>query len=391
LGNYTVSPASNASGYCDSVISIVSDGNDYSYAYQNFFSDSSVYNDVEMVSFGAYSADIFPGFWSALITNNSNTTVNTSLQVNFPLMMDSITAFTSYDTLWQVPLQQSFGSDYININLTLEPLRQQYIYCYLYRAGQADTSSFTGTVFASINYQDIDSSNNQSITNFFHYDDSGWRSSIPTGLMVRSNLSRGNGTATAEESLAYQFGLMNNSEETISHFILEIELNEKLDLQKILFNRNAGMQYSIKNQTLTIKSSQLNLEPGKSMNIDFIVPQISGNQAGDIISSNARYSYRHLAFRSTEMPPVVITGTKQNTSVPKELKVYPNPADEMLNILIPDGTIFLQLTDLSGRIVKEFSGNVQNLQIDISELSPGTYLLSSHGSLGRTTTRFTKK
>ena len=70
-------------------------------------------------------------------------------------------------------------------------------------------------------------------------------------------------------------------------------------------------------------------------------------------------------------------------SVPLPLYIYPNPADELLNITgrgLSGQDIILSLSDLSGRTVytSTIAGSIdQQVQIDVSKLLPGIYLLET--------------
>lgn len=70
-------------------------------------------------------------------------------------------------------------------------------------------------------------------------------------------------------------------------------------------------------------------------------------------------------------------------SVPLPLHIYPNPADERLNITgrgLSGQDIILRLSDLSGRKVytSTITGSIgQQVQIDVSTLLPGIYLLET--------------
>ena len=61
----------------------------------------------------------------------------------------------------------------------------------------------------------------------------------------------------------------------------------------------------------------------------------------------------------------------------KKVSVYPNPADEFLNIRIEDDFLNATavFTDFTGRIIASFSMEALNKSIPISELMKGTYIL----------------
>lgn len=58
------------------------------------------------------------------------------------------------------------------------------------------------------------------------------------------------------------------------------------------------------------------------------------------------------------------------------LRIYPNPVKEILNIDYKEDISKLTVYDLSGRLIKTYNKNQSNNSIDVSELKSGTYLLN---------------
>ncbi len=74
--------------------------------------------------------------------------------------------------------------------------------------------------------------------------------------------------------------------------------------------------------------------------------------------------------------------------------VYPNPADNVINISNKNNTTLnqVQVTDLNGRVVKSINANgVATTQINIADLTSGVYFLKATNSQGVGTTKFIKK
>ncbi len=63
----------------------------------------------------------------------------------------------------------------------------------------------------------------------------------------------------------------------------------------------------------------------------------------------------------------------------KEIKIFPNPANEFLYYQLTDENISLSLVfeifDVTGRLIKTISEQEYSGQIDISELKRGSYIL----------------
>ena len=86
----------------------------------------------------------------------------------------------------------------------------------------------------------------------------------------------------------------------------------------------------------------------------------------------------------------------EETPLLTQVSVYPNPADNTLNIRLPEGDMEnaeISVVNLTGQQMLQFknNGNLQ-LQADISGLAPGVYMLRIKSSTGNyTTSKFIKR
>ncbi len=68
----------------------------------------------------------------------------------------------------------------------------------------------------------------------------------------------------------------------------------------------------------------------------------------------------------------------ENSDENMEFQVIPNPATDLINILLPivDGTQTLKIFDITGKLVynNEYS-NTSNIEVNVSELKKGIYFL----------------
>ena len=74
--------------------------------------------------------------------------------------------------------------------------------------------------------------------------------------------------------------------------------------------------------------------------------------------------------------------------------VYPNPANNVLNINSKNTSVFeqVQLTDVNGRIVKsEKTSGVITYQMNIADLNAGVYFLKVTSNQGSSSTKIIKK
>ncbi len=86
-------------------------------------------------------------------------------------------------------------------------------------------------------------------------------------------------------------------------------------------------------------------------------------------NNGQNYSYTVQASNSTSVP------NEDNESV----LVYPNPAQDIINVANAAG-YRLDITDLSGRVLKSFVRLSSNQQINVSDIQPGIYLFKFSGN-----------
>jgi hypothetical protein len=72
-----------------------------------------------------------------------------------------------------------------------------------------------------------------------------------------------------------------------------------------------------------------------------------------------------------------------------DILVYPNPAQQILHVQLPEGAQRFSINDLSGRILASYNAGQQ--QVNISKLSEGMYLISTEINGKKYTVRFVKE
>ena len=73
--------------------------------------------------------------------------------------------------------------------------------------------------------------------------------------------------------------------------------------------------------------------------------------------------------------------------------MYPNPANNLVNIANGENMMVnkVTVTDLNGRTVKNVSfDNVANVQVNVSDLASGLYLMNITSDKGTATKKFVK-
>jgi hypothetical protein len=85
------------------------------------------------------------------------------------------------------------------------------------------------------------------------------------------------------------------------------------------------------------------------------------------LANGNRVTFNNFSAKGVEMPLGI---KEQNNS---RFIVYPNPANEVLNVMHQQCEMVYQLITIDGKVIK--SGSIENQQINISDLQSGIYLL----------------
>lgn len=130
--------------------------------------------------------------------------------------------------------------------------------------------------------------------------------------------------------------------------------------------------------TATISSNQINYEP-----------LAIGN---DTIKVKYKYSTSNRAELFYIFTTNTNTLSTNELEIIKNLKIYPNPADNMLFIDTTEKQIQkIEILDLQGRLLKTIKENKEKYQIDISNFSSATYLVKLSTEKGSQTVKVVKK
>ncbi len=80
-----------------------------------------------------------------------------------------------------------------------------------------------------------------------------------------------------------------------------------------------------------------------------------------------------------------ITGINQVVDITNQIKVYPNPASNNLHILSSGDIIRIEIKNIVGECVKQFSVQNSDINIDVSDLENGVYFFQLNGNSGNAT------
>lgn len=125
--------------------------------------------------------------------------------------------------------------------------------------------------------------------------------------------------------------------------------------------------------------------------VNFVAPVVSAPKTW--------YLYSYLANNKGKIKETVITinvsstlSTGEVNGILDNVKIYPNPADNILFIDTIDNQIQkIEIFDLQGRLLKTIKENKEKYQIDISNFSSATYLVKLSTEKGSQTVKVVKK
>ena len=78
---------------------------------------------------------------------------------------------------------------------------------------------------------------------------------------------------------------------------------------------------------------------------------------------------------------MIITKSEIPT-IEMDIKVYPNPANGILNVVNVSGTTTIKLYDVNGRLVRQQQAIGKSAQVPVSHLRNGEYLLKMESTTG---------
>ncbi|MFT3796319.1 T9SS type A sorting domain-containing protein [Flavobacterium sp.] len=209
------------------------------------------------------------------------------------------------------------------------------------------------------------------------------------GSKVLSGLSYYDNTASAGGVLGnYSFRLSYTAVPTPTYSDLVLQPNTWYRVG-FSFNYTTG-EVIFKEGTGLITSSPI---IGASAGIDAVqlnmmVTAISLTGQTNTVSSLGLFD--NLNFQASAVNGPLSVKTEE--VVANEVSVYPNPATNVINVSNPNASITkITLTDLNGRTVKQINyDKVAEIQINISDLASGMYMMNIQSTDGESVKKFLK-
>ncbi len=132
----------------------------------------------------------------------------------------------------------------------------------------------------------------------------------------------------------------------------------------------------------SVTGTEIGIDPDE---VDFVVAAGTGNA----VSSVSRFDNYTARATATE----ALLGLEElEAPVSASIKLYPNPVKDVLHLNVTNLTISnIEIMDLNGRIVKAMSvNNASDVNINVSDLSAGVYMINIYSENNKTTKKFIK-
>lgn len=185
---------------------------------------------------------------------------------------------------------------------------------------------------------------------------------------------------------------------TMPHEIV-IDLGSVYDLSSIGWvNRASNTNGTTKTANISVSTDGIDWEPSQLITIgtssveqSIILNSTTGKYVKVVVLSNQNNtdvsSIAELNFYGCENTGVI---TSNNSVIKSKLSVYPNPASQFITIEGVD-LLSIEITNLSGQVVKTILVNNDKQTIDVSGLRNGTYLVRVLSKEGITVNKVIKR
>ncbi|HQQ94780.1 MAG TPA: T9SS type A sorting domain-containing protein, partial [Bacteroidia bacterium] len=134
-----------------------------------------------------------------------------------------------------------------------------------------------------------------------------------------------------------------------------------------ILSRMQGVNLIKRGSSVIVHTGSLNLSsPVWNPKAFFCFYTSTPQHPGDYNISNDRYC---------DSVSMLLTGIPKYEFSHVEIKLFPNPVSESLQIKSPQRIEYLRLYNYTGTILKESRPEKQNPVVDLDDLSPGVYFL----------------
>lgn len=180
------------------------------------------------------------------------------------------------------------------------------------------------------------------------------------------------------EYMHYVVRYTNEGTGTVSNVVIENDFDPaQFDVNSIqILNSSQPVTASVTGNRLRLSVQNANLSATGGGNILFKAKSKSNLQAGAMLHSQARIFYDYNAPVNTNTATTVFNIMGTDTHVlDNSVKVYPNPANSLINISAAGQLQSVQLYDIQGRLLQTILVNDATATLDVSGRAAGIYFV----------------
>jgi hypothetical protein len=393
LGNYTATPLQNPELYCTDSISFASENypwNNYSYVV---FSDSSSYNDVELAMFPGYGYENYGVYFGGYVTNNSDDSVNVLLKVIAPQILNTVFVNSWNTNSYETNLFYYMSGDTLIIPLSIPASSQLYLDINSTLIDNVESGNYALNYM--LDYNDINVANNLSNTFISVIELFAGRNAQAEPVVVTKEVSNNGIITNINEEMIFTFTVANNGNETINKLFIKEQLSSYLNSSSIKFVNAQNTHYLMQNDgSILIKMTDLNVAPGTVKQVQYKIKPNSNTPNGTLISSDASFAYNHYSYKNVMAADITVSikEVNGNTFNNSELLIWPNPAQNAIQMNVVEAGGTLKISDLLGKTIisRQLLSNGIISQ-NIGELENGMYLVEVIYPNKRMVTKLIKK
>lgn len=345
---------------------------DNSTTIQNFcITPNGNHPDVEVLISSAITAQ--PGFdalYRIVYRNRGNQVLSGDVHVSYD---DARTDFVS-----ATPAQDAAGTGTLSWGYAgLQPFESRVIYFTLNVNGPMETPAVNIDDVLPFHASVTPTAGDETPANNHHYYDE-----FVVGSFDPNDISCLEGSAVEEdmvgEHLHYNINFENEGTAPATFIVVEQEINaEDFDISTLeLLYASHDIKVTVEGNKVVYRFDDIDLGPLEKGNILFKIKTQGTLEVGDSVMNKANifFDYNWPIATNEAVTSITTLGTG-DFAKDASVKLFPNPAKDIINITA-DGTVTsLQLYDVQGRLLQASVVNASSAQINMAKRAAGVYFV----------------
>jgi len=201
--------------------------------------------------------------------------------------------------------------------------------------------------------------------------------------------------------LHYVVNFENTGNAAAENVVVRLDINPaEFDISSLqLMNASHEVMAQIRNNVIEFRFANINLAPragdppvGGHGSILFKMKSQSSLNAGSVVTNKAGiYFDYNFPIQTNDAETTFALLSKGDFTKDDSVKVYPNPAKDVVRIDCDTEIQSVELYDIQGRVLEINTENKKNTQLDLSAKSKGVYFLSIQTKKGKNVQKVIKE